>query len=447
MTKALSLLILSLISSRAYGLSLPEALEKAYATNSQLKAIQEDYVSAIQKYPETLSSEFLPSVTAISNLTSTKDKTTANIRQNSTQYQKSLEVKQNIFAGGSSAANLASVKHTIDAAKLKYLGDEQEFLLNATITYINLIISKEKLEASKAFVSSLQKKYEAAQEKLKVGEATQTDVAATKAEKARAQYEEANNNAAYKTAISSFITTFGTEPVDIKMPEIPADLPATYEDFEKVAMNSSLDLRSARSSLLSTKNRVTAAKGNLLPSVDISARANRSDRRFEDRIEKNIEQNSYSTGISLTIPIIPNGGAEHSKVRQAKSQLRKLVYNNEYAQKAIKTQIIQHWEQYNAAKLVTEFAKAAIDAKEIELEGIRSMYNVGLKTMLDVLTTEKEFYDTVVQNITSKEQLIKAAYTIKSDLAQLTAKNLGLNIKPFDPDSEFRKTKFKILGF
>ncbi len=447
MNKALSLLILTLISAKAHAISLYDALSQAYTSNSQLKAIQEDYITAIQKYPETLSNEFLPSVNAVSSLNSIKDKTTNTIQQNSTQYQKSLQVKQNVFAGGSSSANLASTKYAIDAAKLKYISDEQKFLLDATVTYINVIISKEKLEASKAFVSSVQKQYEAAQEKLKVGEATQTQVAAAKAGKFRAQLQEANNNAAYKTAISSFISTFGVEPADIHMPEVPSDLPETYEVFEKLAMNTSLDLRSVKANLLSTKNKVSAAKGNLLPSVDISVQANRMDNKYENTLNKTVAQNSYTTGISLTIPIIPNGGAEHSRIRQAKSQLRKLVYSKEYYEKAIKTQIIQHWEQYNAAKLAIEFAKSAVEAKQMELDGIKSMYHVGLKTMIDVLDAEKEFYNTAVENITTKEQLIKAAFTIKSDLAQLTAKNLGLNIKPFDPEMEFRKTKFKILGF
>ena len=212
-------------------------------------------------------------------------------------------------------------------------------------------------------------------------------------------------------------------------------------------MKSNLNLRTQDVNFLTTKNQVLAAKGQLLPSVDLSASASRSNGSTENNFQKTTTKNTYSTGISLTIPIIQAGGAQHSKIRQAKAQLRQAVYSKDYLKKSIKTQLIQNWEQYIAAKQSLVFTKEAIEAKQMELDGIKSMFNVGVKTMLDVLTVEKEFYDVVVQNITAKEQMIKIAFTIKSDLAQLTAKDLALTAKLFDPEAEFRKTKFKILGF
>ncbi len=455
MKKKFALLLALSIPSSAHALSLMDALAKAYETHPQLKSYQEDYITALQQYPDALSSGFLPDIGISTTLANTKSPTTRGAPEGSNRSQsvtRSLTLRQNIFNGGSSVANLAAVKYGIDDAKIKYISQEQEFILKATMSYIDFLAKKEQLEVSNAYVNSTQKQFEASEEKLVVGEATKTEVAATRSQLAQALARRAQDNAAFLAATSQYRENFYEEPSDVVIPELPTDLPENFEIFQKQAMQANLNLRSFEAQLKVAKNKSLSAKGNLLPTLTAQAQALRGNKEVENSMLKQpsdtaTSQTSYSTALTLTIPIISNGGAEYSRIRSANSKLRKATYDKENITKIIATQLISNWEQFIASKQALEAYTVAVEAKTLEYEGVKSQYEVGVTTMIDVLKTEGDLYDVIAKNIQAKEQLMKAAYTIKSDLAQLTASNLGLKVKYFDAEKEFRKTKFKVVGF
>ena len=450
MKKSIALLLGLSFAQNSLAMDIKEALSIAYDKSPQIKSYQEEYISAMQEYPEVLSSGFLPDISISTSTSSQKGRDTEvgqNLPRKMTGYSRQLNISQNLFAGGSSVSNLAAVKHKIDASKIRYILQEQEFLLKATIAYIEAIVSKEKLEATNALVASLEKEYESAEEKMNVGEATKTDVAAAKAEKSNALAQKAKANSEYLANVSRFSSLFGVEPKDLVMPEIPKDLPDNFETFNNKATLLNLNVRYSRSQMLSSKNFANAAKGALLPRVELQASKSQNSTRGDTNSSLVSKRDTLSTSLVLNIPILSHGGAEHSKVRKAKAQHRRAAYEQDQALKNNTTQLIQDWENFIAAKQTVQFGAEALEAKTLELEGRRSMYEVGISTMLDVLKTEKEHYEAVVRNIMYKEELIKAAFTVKSDLAQLTAKDMGLNAKIFDPEREFRKTKFKVVGF
>ncbi|MGC0372375.1 MAG: hypothetical protein DGJ47_001087 [Rickettsiaceae bacterium] len=49
--------------------------------------------------------------------------------------------------------------------------------------------------------------------------------------------------------------------------------------------------------------------------------------------------------------------------------------------------------------------------------------------------------------LTRKKNILFTAYQIKTLTGDLTAKSLKLNVKHFEPEQEFKKLKFKIVGF
>lgn len=444
-----------LLSHSAMGLEVKEALEFAYKNNPTLKSFQQDYIGDLQEFPQALSQGFLPdiSISTKENLSKqTPLQRFQGIRagepSKSEEFARNITLQQNIFAGGSSVFGLAAVKHKLDASKIKYISKEQEFLLKGILAYVGLIAAKDQLDVAKSFVNSAEKEYESANEKFKVGEATTTDVAQAKAQYSQALAQNAGSNAGYLAAKSNFKSYFGIEADDtIKVPEVPADLPDNYDTYRSKALATNLNIRSVNAQLKSSKNSLKASSGKLLPTVTAQAQASSGFSGSPNIGNSKSGTRSYSTTLSVNIPILSQGGAEYSKIRAAKAQYRQATYLVDQTNHNIDTQLIQNWEGFIATKLQVEFTEEAVSAYKLVYEGTKSQYAVGVATLLDVLKAEKEMYNAINQSISAKQKYIEAAYTIKSDLAQLTAKDMGLNVKLFDPEAEFRKTKFKIVGF
>lgn len=461
--KKLGLLFCSVVfSSSALALSLDEALKNAYETSEIIKGSQEEYKSNIQSLPEALSNGFLPDISIRTSLSDQKKpgivqsnpfNPQGNITNKRSEiFSKSFVITQNIFSGGSASFGLAAARHFADISLYQYINKEQEFISKSIETYINYLVAKEQLESSRLFVQSSTKEYEATHEKLTVGEATRTDVAKTKSQMFQAKSEFAKNLAQLKVSENSFKSSFGTDPSNVDFPALPQDLPSTYEEFKNDALAKSLHLKIAKANLSASQNKTYATSGRLLPQVNASASKDIQivkPKELSRAVDSNIKSktHSYTTSLTIDFPILSKGGAEHSRIRKEKALHRKAAYDLENTKKNIETQLISVWETYISSLDTVNFATERVEASKLAYEGTKTSYEVGLQTIVDLLKAEKDLYDSLLNKIVAKQQMIMAAFKIKSELAQLTAKNMKISDKPFDPESELRKTKFKVIGF
>ncbi|MDX1923983.1 MAG: TolC family protein [Rickettsiaceae bacterium] len=450
--KKYMILVATVFSLEASAISLLDAMSMAYRQNPKIKASQEEYIASIQKFPETLSENFLPDVRYYNqdqrNSTKIKDDPTG-YPVTKKSMSRGIQMKQSLFAGGSGITSLNAARYQVDAAKIKYISSEQEFLLEGIKTYVAYIAAQEKFDSSKAYVISTQRQYEAELEKMKVGQSTSTDVASTKAQYSRALYENAKNMASLSTTQSAFKAFFSTEPADLKLPNLPENLPSSFDIFKTEALAANLNIKSYSAQMKAQKNAVRANQGKLLPSIDLtlSTTENLSSQFNNAGASFPLKTRSNSATVAIDIPILSRGGAEHSRIRAEKAKLRTIAYNLDNINNVIEAQLISHWEDLESTKLALKFAEEELSARKLAYEGLKSSFEVGLSTLLEVLEAEKNLYQSKSNMVETNQALIIAAYTIKSDLAQLTAKSLGLGAKLFDPDLEFRKTKIRIIGF
>ncbi|MDX2050277.1 MAG: TolC family protein [Rickettsiaceae bacterium] len=431
-----------------------EALESAYKTNPELETIKQEYIETIQVFPQTLSGAFLPdiSISTANQLSKSYSKMNPEVPAAiSDSFRKSITTTQPIFNGGGGLASLASAQNRVDVARLAYTKKEQDFLLKVITIYLKMISSNENEQAASAFVDSSRRQYEARQEMLKLGQATATDLALAKAQYAQALSVLSKASSEHQSAKINFQQVIGLEPINLTFPELPDSLPKSFEEYKNIALKSNLDLRMSEHVRKFRKNNLLASMSRLLPSASAQFTASEEisdvERPAPYPYYNSSKNKSYSTSLSVNIPILSRGGEEYSRVRSAKASYRSSVYGKFYTEKMIDVALTTNWKRYESLKEAMNFAEQLVDARKLAYDGIKSKYELGVSTILDLLNAEKEMYDAMFNKIQVKEQLLTLAFTLKSDLAQLTAKKMGFKAKLFDPDAEFRKTKFRIIGF
>lgn len=67
--------------------------------------------------------------------------------------------------------------------------------------------------------------------------------------------------------------------------------------------------------------------------------------------------------------------------------------------------------------------------------------------MLDVLKTQEDYNKAKVESVEIRKQYILSAYRIKSLMGSMLANQLKLKVNYFSPEKEFRKVKYRIVGF
>ncbi len=436
-----------LMNFSSLGQNLEEALTNAYLTNEDLKNARIDFSNNIESFPQALSS-FLPTINAEhdTTLNDAKNKSKfSNSKSSNKNVAQKLNFVQPIFNGGSSVAALKAAQEDFRISRSQYYATEQKTLFDAIDTFLTHISNKEKYDITETSVKSNKKQLEAAEEKFNLGEGTRTEIASAKAGFAKAETDRLVAYANYQASRAKFIKIFGIEPANLEVPNLPQGLPKNLDEFQQKTKTANLDLEAAKHNLAKTKANVAAEKGKLLPQVDFLVSNSRNF--YEPQTNNGINNRSLSSTVRVIVPIFDRGGTEFSKIRQAKNSARKGVISYDNQLKINNANCISIWEAFIASKSRIVAASEAVEAAQIAYDGTFQEEKVGSKTILDVLDAEDKLFKVKIAKVDAIKENISSAYQMKAILGQLTAKSLKLKVKFFEPEKEFRKTKFKVVGF
>lgn len=437
---------ITLLSSAANAATLEEALKSSYNHNEELKIIRTEFLNEIEAFPKALS-EFMPRVVASFESADTKFKGVNGAKIKDTHESNSIALEQPIFNGGSSVAGLTAAQSAFRLARSNYYSKEQKVFLDEINTYLSYAEATEKLGIAKISIKSNKKQLEAAKEKFKLGEATETDVAWARAGLANAEANFASAEAGVEAAKANFFRVFGIEATtNIKMPDSSSvNLPKTLEELTEKATTLNLEVDAAKHATKYHKSMEHVAQGRLLPEVKFKVQASKDRHDSADYSNKNGE--SVSSVISVTVPILAKGGAEYSAVRSAKHETRKSVMQLDLQMKKIRSEAKSLWEIFAATKSKIEAMNQAVKAAEKAYEGMIQEEALGSKTIVDVLSAEERLSKEREKRVDARKELLIVSYRIKSLTADLTAKAMKLPVEHFDPEQEFKKVKTKIIGF
>ncbi|MFY9589396.1 TolC family protein [Rickettsia endosymbiont of Halotydeus destructor] len=446
----LFIIILSFASS-AFTINLEEALISGYNNNDDLKSIRTKFLNEIEEFPQAFSG-FMPRASLEAGRANTKNKYNSQLINRASRdvdsQQGALKIEQPVFNGGSSVAALKSAQSAFRAARGDYYAQEQKILLSLINDYLNYYETKEKYEISESRLRTNIQQVRTVEEKLRLGEATEIDMATARAGLAAAETDKLIAYANFQSKKAAFTKSFGMEPSGIKMPPLPENLPTSSDELIQKAIKLNPKIDSVRHSVHANKAQEMVLKGKLLPQVGFSVQTGKAYYNPEDLGNNNINNRSTTSTLSVTIPIYSKGGAEYSDIRKAKNQTRSTAIQLDNTIKQVEADAISSWEEFAAAKSRIISTNHGVEAAQISYDGTVQEEIVGSKTVLDVLSAEDKLYEAKTSRVDAYKASILAAYQIKSLTGELTAKSLKLKVKYFSPEDEFKNIKKKlIIGF
>lgn len=438
------LLITTFISSNSYSLTLEEALPLAYNNSEEIVIAKEAFIGEVQSMSNAIAG-FMPNVNvAIKTQNSKKNPVNRLDDTNQeTSTSQSLEIVQPIFNGGSDIANLKTANSQFRVSRAKFYDSEQTFLMSAIQAYLDLYEAQELYNIAITSLDFRNTEFQASEERLKLGLETLTGTAIAKTKLFQAEATKAAYFAKLESLKARFKDIFSVDPLDLALPNDKENLPEDLENFTKRAMASNFTLAQAQHSASAAKSSSHSVSGKLLPKVDLFAQSSRNT----STIITSNPSKVLSTGISVTIPILSRGGAEYADIRKANSDARGASQRLQAIMHEVNVNAVSIWQQYQASKISLAYSAEAVQSSELALEGAKQEYLVGSKTMLDVFQLEDELNKAKTQDIEIKKSYIINMYNMQSYMGNMTAKALNLKVKSFDPDSEFKKVKAKIIGF
>ena len=424
---AIFILILSI--SKLYAQSFEVALANAYSNHPLLFSERIEGKVVTEEVAEALSG-WEPKVyldgSLGKRLVTTKVKSKSSDTKNNMPVSIGLIVSKKIYDGGktSQSIKIADAKFKLSQSRLLLI--ENEVLLDAAISYFNLIEEFSLLDIAIKNNEVIKRQLEATRDRYEVGDLTVTDVS-----QAEARFSDANANlvkarADLDIAKASFFSDIGIESEKVFYPEnlpiLPESLEAVMNDISK--SNPNIILANNARSL--AQQELDLALKEMKPSVDLQASVNQSwdpNTFFE-------EQRYFDVSANLSWPLY-KGGKEKSLIRKYNQKLIKsrTEIDNSIRLTAEEAMII--WNRIQSLKSQITAFESSIHANEVALEGVIQEENVGARTVIDVLDAENELFRARANLIKVNTELYIANYELLALSGKMNARNLNLPVESF----------------
>ena len=428
----------------AYGQTMSEALAAAYLNNPTLEAGRAGLRATDEQVPQALAN-WRPSIDLEGDIsraeTFSDARTSGGKDQIRTPRGIALNITQPLFRGFRTEAEISEAENTISAERYRLLAIEQEVLLDAATSYMDVVRDQAVLEFNVGNEQVLRRQLEATRDRFQVGEITRTDVSQAEARLAGASADRIQAEGNLEAGRAAYRNVIGQAPENLRAPDAPSGLPVNKEDAIATARKGNPNVLAALSDERAARDRVAGVRGELLPTLDLSGKLSRD----LESVNNTSRTHEKSIKATLTMPLY-QAGAVHSRLREARQTVRRERLQSEQVRRDAEEDATRGWERLITARARVESFSAQVRANGIALEGVEREAAVGARTVLDILDAEQELLDSRVNLVGARRDEIVATFVLKAAIGQLTARQLSLPVQYYDPGRHYREVRDKWVG-
>ncbi|WCG83442.1 outer membrane channel protein TolC [Pectobacterium sp. A5351] len=292
-----------------------------------------------------------------------------------------------------------------------YQTAQQNLMLNTATAYFNVLRAIDSLSYISAQKQAIYRQLDQTTQRFNVGLVAITDV-----QNARAQYDSvlANEVLTRNTldnaleSLRQITGNFYPQLAGLNIERFSTQKPEAVNNLLKEAENRNLNLLSARLSQDLAREQIRSAETGYMPTLDLTASTGVSDTRYSGSRTQNSnsfndsDAGQHKVGINFTLPLY-SGGATNSQVKQAQHSYVSASELLESAHRSVIQTVRSSFNNISASiSSINAYKQAEVSAQS-SLDAMEAGYQVGTRTIVDVLDATTTLYN-------AKQQLSSARY-------------------------------------
>jgi outer membrane protein len=424
---------------------LSDALALTYSTNPELEA-QRAKVRQADNVVAEARGGWRPSVTGSASYGFERAEDNFGRQLNLTPLDARAVVSQPLITGGQTYAQVQRSIALVRAARADLLSAEQQILLAGTTAYMDVVRDVIALRLHQDDVSILSRQRDATRTQLDAGAATKTDLQEVEVRLAGSQADLAASQAQLAQSRDNFERIIGRPPETLEeMPPLPW-LPATQEQAMSLALRLAPRIQSAQANDKAAQYGVDNAQGALLPHASIVAQYDYTRNSLASPLGTFTKGSALSVLGQVSVPLY-QGGSDTARIREAKeakNQSRLGIFD---ADQATRQTTKDAWAAFHAALTAVSFNEHRVSSSVQALDGVIQQQHQGERSILDILNAEQEKLAAQVALTSSRHDMIVTAYQLLAAVGELTAKQLALRVKIYDPNDHYKENSGSWIDF
>ncbi|XZG69623.1 TolC family outer membrane protein [Chitinibacteraceae bacterium HSL-7] len=403
-------------SLHASGSTLEQAVAQAIDTHPSILARYARYESVLADRKETRS-EYLPQLSLRGDVgpENTRYSSGREVDKTLTRQDVSLRLTQMLFNGFRTPANSERLWQEAESERLGVISDAENLALQVSGLYLDVLKARDLLELANRNVGDHEKILADIKGLVSKGYSSDSDIAqvSSRLATARSSRSAARNNLADVEA--KYASLVGIAPGLLTAPRLDdALVPASLDEALARARDLHPELAAADADIRATNEEVRASRSGYYPqlSLEVSAHAGRDQDGYEGKDED-------ARALLVLNYDLFNGGRDRARESSSAWRHNEALSIRQKAQLQVEEGTELSWNAWQALNEQLTYLQQSVDAATAAEAGYITQFDLGRRTLLDVLNAKVEVFSARRNYVTSKYDLVQAGYRLMNATGQL----------------------------
>ena len=319
----------------------------------------------------------------------------------------SLIVSQTIWDGMETWNRYKIGKSRLESAESRLFDNAEALGLDAVLAHIEIYRQRRIIALAELNVKNHKSILASQRERRNSGAATEADVTQTQSRLARAEASLTESRLALDVAMANYKRLTGKVPGQVESPMTPAGAYPSLEVALAQSQTGNMKVRALRADASTAESQSELDKSPFHPQVFLEAGP-----VYSYRVGSALDDQG---GMAIMLRAnwnLFNGGYDWYNVKGSKARARQARQDVHVQLDALAEETESTWsELVSARELVKHFSSAvtyATKTRDMYLE----QFNVGQRSLLDVLDAENELFSSSIQLVTAQQNVIAAQYRL-----------------------------------
>ena len=403
-------------------LSIDEAVQMALQQNTAVRitALGEDTAAAALRQAKG-SKGF--TVTANTSFSRSDKNNEGQVNSNSNGVTASLP----IYSGGKNEANIDSSELGVKIARLNTDRQKENIKLNVVQAYYDVLQAQKQVQVDQSSVDNYQAHLTNVQQLFSAGSKARIDVLRSSVELSNARQTLIKQQNTYEVDLSklrNILNMDPNEPLTLTQDFAYEAFPQELDSCVSYARQNRKDLQADTYTLGQKELAIKAAKGDLLPSVNLSVGAS-----WEKQGLPSSDNHSYTAGVTASWDLF-DSGITKAKISAAQTALEVAKLTLEQDQNSVDLAVRQaYYNMREAEKRFNSTQDAVTQAKE-DYFIASEKYKAGEGLMLDIIDAQLALSTAELNYISAQYDYARYKAAVENAMGMSTASAVATAAKP-----------------
>jgi adhesin transport system outer membrane protein len=215
-------------------------------------------------------------------------------------------------------------------------------------------------------------------------------------------------------AIAAFVSVVGHEPENLQEAiSLEQRLPTSFDEALATALNNHPRLKSAEADVDAAREQHEAARALFFPRIHLEISGSNND-NLDGVPGRNKDASAMIRGrYNFT------GGKDMARRQETIYELEQAKEIRDRTRRQVTESIQLSWNAYETAKQQLEFFKIHVDASKQALLAYRKQFNIGQRTLIDLLDQENEVFQANINYVNGLNEVMFSTYRILAGTGKL----------------------------